>query len=360
MYYLPTVAEQLRRVARGSRCALSPPRVAVPPGVRSGRFSRGTAVFGPGGDQANQAAPPSDRPMRSVEAVLFLSREPVTSRKLAQVAQLADGTQARTLVRGLNEHYDVCGRAFRVEEVAGGYQLLSRPHLADWIRRQDHLSTPRRLSAPAMETLAVIAYRQPVMRAEVDAIRGVDCGEILRQLLDRDLVRVGGRSDELGRPYLYATTRRFLQWFGLRSLDDLPRAQLRRGHAAADRSDIDDSNPLHRSGHDDKESPVSVSAPTVSIPHDELERATRGANVMQGARADDDDFEEEEEDLEEDLDDDDDEEEEEEDFEDDDWEEVEDDEDEEEEEEDWDDEDIDDWDDEDEDDDEEEDDEDWE
>ena len=85
-----------------------------------------------------------------------------------------------------------------------------------------------RLSAPALETLAVVAYRQPVLRAEVEAIRGVDCGEILRQLMDRDLVRTAGRAHELGRPYWYATTKRFLQVFGLRHLDDLPRADLLR------------------------------------------------------------------------------------------------------------------------------------
>jgi len=84
------------------------------------------------------------------------------------------------------------------------------------------------LSAPALETLAVVAYRQPVMRAEIEAIRGVDCGEILRQLMDRDLVKTAGRAEELGRPYWYATTKRFLQVFGLRHLDDLPRADLMR------------------------------------------------------------------------------------------------------------------------------------
>jgi len=82
-----------------------------------------------------------------------------------------------------------------------------------------------RLSAPALETLAVIAYRQPVLRSSIEAIRGVNCGEILRQLMERDLVRIGGRSDELGRPYLYATTKRFLELFGLNQIDELPRGQ---------------------------------------------------------------------------------------------------------------------------------------
>ena len=170
--------------------------------------------------------------LQRLEAILFLAREPLSSRKLSQFANLADGTQARTLVRRLNENYDQLGRAFRVEEVGGGFQLLSRRKFASWLRRLTHVPPELRLSAPAMETLAVIAYRQPVLRADIEAIRGVSCGEILRQLMDRDLVRISGRSDELGRPFLYSTTRRFLQTFGLHSLDNLPRVeQLRKGAA---------------------------------------------------------------------------------------------------------------------------------
>jgi segregation and condensation protein B len=158
-----------------------------------------------------------------LEAILFLAREPLPSRKLSQYANLADGTQARTLVRRLNEQYDAAGRAFRVEHIAGGYQLMTRSQLAPWLRRLAHVPGETRLSAPSLETLAVIAYRQPVGRADIEAIRGVNCGEILRQLMDRDLVRIAGRSEELGRPYLYATTKRFLELFGLNQIDDLPR-----------------------------------------------------------------------------------------------------------------------------------------
>jgi segregation and condensation protein B len=141
---------------------------------------------------------------------------------------LADGTEARTLIRRLNRWYDESGGAFRAEELAGGFQLLSRPMFGAWLRRLYAGPVEVRLSAPALETLAVVAYRQPVVRAEVEAIRGVDCGEILRQLMDRDLVRTAGRGEELGRPYLYATTKRFLQVFGLRHLDDLPRSDVLR------------------------------------------------------------------------------------------------------------------------------------
>ena len=159
-----------------------------------------------------------------LEAVLFLAKEPLTSRKLAQFAGLEDGTQARTLIERLNAQYDESGRAFRVEEIAGGYQLLTRRKFSTWLRRLAHVPGEIRLSAPSLETLAVIAYRQPVLKADIDAIRGVNCGEILRQLMERDLVRISGRSEELGRPFLYVTTRRFLNLFGLHNLTDLPRA----------------------------------------------------------------------------------------------------------------------------------------
>jgi len=175
--------------------------------------------------------------MQRLEAILFLAKQPLTSRKLAQLANLADGTEARTLVRSLNKLYDAASRAFRVEELAGGYQLVTRGKFADWVRRVVGGDDPTRLSTPAMETLAIIAYRQPVLRADVEAIRGVNCGEIIRQLMDRDLVQIKGRSEELGRPFLYATSPAFLRTFGFRSLEDLPRKEeFRRFEAETDTS----------------------------------------------------------------------------------------------------------------------------
>lgn len=160
-----------------------------------------------------------------LEAVLFLAKEPLPSRKLAKLANLSDGTEARALVRELQSRYDRWERAFQVEEVAGGFQMLTRPQFAPWVKRLAGAPTATNLSGPALETLTIVAYRQPVLRAEVEAIRGVACDEILRQLMDRELLRIVGRSSELGRPLLYGTTRRFLEVFGLKSLDDLPRAR---------------------------------------------------------------------------------------------------------------------------------------
>lgn len=222
-------AQQLRSVAVRHCHALAerncPPRAFFwLPGPPLGEVPGATVP--PVSEAERQAAD-----IARLEAILLLAREPLTSRRLSQYANLADGTRARTLVRRLNEHYDRAGRAFRVEEVAGGFQLLSRRKFASWLRRLGHVPPETRLSAPALETLAVIAYRQPVPRADIEAIRGVNCGEIVRQLMERDLVRIGGRSEELGRPFLYATTKRFLQIFGLVSLEDLPRASAMRSSA---------------------------------------------------------------------------------------------------------------------------------
>ncbi len=157
-----------------------------------------------------------------LEVVLFLAREPLSTRKLAKLAKLADGTEARTLLKKLARRYDQQERALQLVEVAGGFQLLTRSHLAPWIGRLHGEALEVRLSAPALETLSVVAYQQPVVRAEIEAIRGVQCGEILRVLMERDLLRIVGRADELGRPFLYGTTKKFLQVFGLRRLDQLP------------------------------------------------------------------------------------------------------------------------------------------
>ncbi len=163
-----------------------------------------------------------DLKVAQLEAVLFLAREPLSTRKLAKLAKLADGTEARTLLKRLSQRHDQLGSAIQVVEVAGGFQLMTRSQLAPWIGRLHGQAQDVRLSAPALETLAVVAYRQPVVRAEVEAVRGVQCGEILRVLMERELLRIVGRADELGRPFLYGTTKKFLQVFGLRRLDQLP------------------------------------------------------------------------------------------------------------------------------------------
>ncbi|MBW3543664.1 MAG: SMC-Scp complex subunit ScpB, partial [Planctomycetes bacterium] len=158
---------------------------------------------------------------------------PLSARRLAQAATLAGPAEARGLVDALNAAYDEGGSAFRVEQVAAGYQLLTRPPFARWLSRLHQRQSELKLSPPAMETLAIVAYRQPITRADVEAIRGVQSADILKQLMERGLVRIGGEDDSLGRPYLYETGRRFLEVFGLRSLDNLPQGDRLRRAAAA-------------------------------------------------------------------------------------------------------------------------------
>ena len=157
-----------------------------------------------------------------LEAVLFLARQPLTTRRISQLAILEDGTEARVMIKALNEHYDQAGRSFHIKRVAGGFQLLTRPQFFDWINRIKKAPPMIRLSKSAQETLTVIAYRQPIIKADIETVRGISCGEMLRQLLEKGLVKIAGRSEDLGRPFLYATTRQFLTEFGFGSIEQLP------------------------------------------------------------------------------------------------------------------------------------------
>ena len=157
-----------------------------------------------------------------LEAALLAADEPITPRRLATVAELADAAEVRRLVERLRQSYDADGTAFQVEELAGGYQLLTRPAYHPWLVRLRQASGEGKLTPALLETLAVVAYKQPIMRADLEAVRGVHCGEALRQLMERKLVTIVGRHDSLGRPVLYGTTKKFLQTFGLKDLKDLP------------------------------------------------------------------------------------------------------------------------------------------
>jgi segregation and condensation protein B len=157
-----------------------------------------------------------------IEALLFLADEPLQAKKLAEAAGLDDAVAARAAVAHLQRLYDADGTAFQVEEIAGGYQLLTRPQLHPWLARLKRTGHELKLSPAALETLAVVAYKQPITRADAEKVRGVACGEVLRQLMEKGLVRVAGRHDSLGRPQMYGTTKKFLQAFGLNTLADLP------------------------------------------------------------------------------------------------------------------------------------------
>jgi segregation and condensation protein B len=163
---------------------------------------------------------PSDQ--RSIaEAVILASPEPIPAARLASVIPSCNPVRARTLVEELNAEYVDQRRAFEIREVAGGYQMRTLPEYSPYLQ-QAQPSRPLRLSQAALETLAIVAYRQPVTRAEVEYLRGVDAGAVLRGLLERKLLRIAGHREVAGRPLLYATSRRFLEVFGLARLDDLP------------------------------------------------------------------------------------------------------------------------------------------
>jgi len=161
----------------------------------------------------------------AVEAVLFASDEPLTPQRLMAIMETGSVRQIRECVANLNVKYRQGSHAFRIERIAGGYQMMTLGAFNPWLRKLVRVRTDSKLSAAALETLAIIAYKQPIIRADIEAIRGVASGEILRSLMYKGLVKIVGRAEVLGRPMLYGTTRRFLETFGLNSLEDLPRVE---------------------------------------------------------------------------------------------------------------------------------------
>ncbi len=164
------------------------------------------------------------RHSRMVEALLFASEAPLSAADLARADDALNEDLVEQIVAELKQEYEAEERAFDVVEIAGGYQILTRPEYAFVLERFDTVPSTNRLSTAALETLAIIAYRQPVGRAEVEEIRGVGAGGVLKTLVERNLVEVVGRGEGLGRPLLYGTTRFFLEHFGFRTLAELPRS----------------------------------------------------------------------------------------------------------------------------------------
>lgn len=160
----------------------------------------------------------------SLEALLFSTHHPLTNGRLAELLDLDSTKYVRQAVRELNHQYEEAGRAFRIEQVAGGYQMLTLPQYAPVIKKHQQKEADAKLTKPALETLAIIGYKQPILRADIEAIRGVACGETIRTLMEKHLVKIAGRAEEPGRPILYGTTKRFLEVFGLNSVKDLPKA----------------------------------------------------------------------------------------------------------------------------------------
>lgn len=159
-----------------------------------------------------------------IEAVLFASDEPLSEARLASIVEMGV-KQIRRHIENLNDRYRANNHAFRIEQIAGGYQMLTLSAYNHWLQKLLRARSDSKLSPAALETLAIVAYKQPVMRADIEAIRGVAAGELIRSLMYKGLVKIVGRAEVLGRPMLYGTTKRFLEVFGLNSLKDLPKIE---------------------------------------------------------------------------------------------------------------------------------------
>ncbi|HEY8665242.1 MAG TPA: SMC-Scp complex subunit ScpB [Tepidisphaeraceae bacterium] len=173
-----------------------------------------------GGDADISDAPDID--LGALEALLFSTHHPLTAGRLAELMELESTKAIRKAVKALNEQYAAGGRSFRVEQVAGGYQMLTLPNFGEHLKKLYQKEADAKLTKAALETLAIIAYKQPILRADIEAIRGVACGETIRSLMEKHLVKIAGRAEMPGRPILYGTTKRFLELFGLNNLKDLP------------------------------------------------------------------------------------------------------------------------------------------
>lgn len=157
-----------------------------------------------------------------LEALLFSTHHPLTAGRLGELMELQTTKLVRKAIKDLNAQYESTGRSFRVEQVAGGYQLLTLPEFGEALQKLHQKEIDAKLTKAALETLAIVAYKQPILRADIEAIRGVACGETIRSLMEKHLVKIAGRAEVPGRPILYGTTKRFLELFGLNSLKDLP------------------------------------------------------------------------------------------------------------------------------------------
>lgn len=171
-----------------------------------------------------------------IEALLFASDTPLSANRIAELLGAGSATDVRRQIDALNEKYAAVGLSFRIEPIARGYQMMTTPAFKPWLAKLDKQRSQTRLSEAALEVLSIIAYKQPIIRADIEAIRGVACGDLLHRLKDMGLIRIVGRAEIVGRPILYGTTRKFLDVFGLSDLEDLPPMEalaLRRAPAPA-------------------------------------------------------------------------------------------------------------------------------
>lgn len=204
-----------------------------------------------------------------VEATLFASQTPLTADEVARADENLDAESVVEAIQALREAYEESERAFQIYQLGDGYQILTRPEYAPYLERFDSVPRAPHLSPAALETLAIIAYRNPIGRIEIEEVRGVSASSVLRTLLDWELVEVVGRGEGLGRPLLYGVTRKFLEHFGLKDLADLPApdelpvvlGELQQAMEAE----------LEEAGSDEDEEGVEEIGPIEAIPLEEVE-----------------------------------------------------------------------------------------
>ncbi|OIO33092.1 MAG: SMC-Scp complex subunit ScpB [Candidatus Omnitrophica bacterium CG1_02_40_15] len=160
-----------------------------------------------------------------IEAMLFVSDKPLFLSEIKIVLEGPDANEIKDVIAELASEFETHGRALRIKEIAGGYQIVTDPVLASWLKKLYKTAGADRLSGPSLETLAIIAYKQPATKPEIEAIRGVNVDGVLKTLIEKNLVKIMGRRETVGRPIIYGTTQEFLQYFGLNSLDELPKLE---------------------------------------------------------------------------------------------------------------------------------------
>lgn len=201
-----------------------------------------------GADPASSGdAPEEIHPHRVVEAILLSADAPLAPAKIASILGIGTARDVRKHIETLNTQYAEQSLSFRIEHIAGGYQILTLPAYHTWISKLRRVRQETKLSAAAMETLAIVAYKQPCTRADIEAVRGVAAGDMLNRLREMNVIKIVGRAEDLGRPLLYGTTKRFLEVFGLPSLDDLPRVEALRSGGAPSGTQASQSDEPHES-----------------------------------------------------------------------------------------------------------------
>lgn len=160
-----------------------------------------------------------------IEALLFACDRPLILTEITEVLGELSQEEVKNLILELKNEYESAGRAFQISEIAQGFQLTTDPSYATWLKKLYKIHHKERLTMPSLETLAIVAYKQPITRTEIELIRGVNVDGVINTLLERNLIKIVGRKEVPGRPFVYGTTREFLEFFGLRSLEDLPKLE---------------------------------------------------------------------------------------------------------------------------------------